>query len=79
MPKVYLTENDRARARLTAWVYGQLGLNNMTITALAEKMGISHQALSRKLRDRSFSFTDYAFFVKEFQPTEREQKEIIGN
>ena len=79
MPKVYLTENDRAKARLAEWVYGQIGLNKTTITALAGKMGISHQALSRKLREQSFSFTDYAFFVKEFQPSERKQKEIIGN
>lgn len=78
MPKVYLTEKDRLCARLAAWVYGQMKLHRISQRTLAPKMGISHQALSRKLNERSFDYTDFIFFVKEFQPTDRELKEIIG-
>lgn len=78
MPKVYLTEKDRLCARLSKWVYGEMRIRRLSQTAVAEKMGITHQALSRKLRNSSFSYSDFIFFVKEFQPTNKELLEIIG-
>jgi len=78
MPKVYLTEKDRLCARLAKWVYGEMKVRRITQTSLAKKMDISHQALSRKLREESFDYTDFAFFVKEFQPSDKELREIIG-
>ena len=78
MPKVYLTESDRICSRLARWVYGEMKVRRITQQSLSEKMGISHQALSQKLRKGSFNYTDFVFFVKEFQPTDRDLKEIIG-
>ena len=78
MPKVYLTEKDRLCARLSKWVYGEMKYRRLSQTAVANKMGISHQALSRKLKCASFSYSDFIFFVKEFQPSNKELLEIIG-
>lgn len=78
MPRVYLSEKDRLCARLARWVYGELKIRRISQTSLAEKMGISHQALSRKLLKASFDYSDFAFFVKEFQPSDKELREIIG-
>ena len=78
MPKVYLTEKDRLCGRLARWVYGEMKVRRITQRSIAEKMNISHQALSQKLRKESFDYTDFVFFVKEFQPTDKELREIIG-
>lgn len=79
MPKVYLTENDRISQRLARWIYGEMKVRRLTLVSIARKMNISHQALSKKLRSESFSYTDFVFFVKEFQPNDKELREIIGN
>lgn len=78
MPKVYLTEKDRICHRLACWIYGQMKVRRLTLASVAKKMDISHQALSRKLRAESFNYTDFVFFVKEFEPSDRELREIIG-
>lgn len=77
MPRVYLTDTDRLYARLTAWVYGQMKIRKLSQRSLAEKRGISHQALSKKLSRGRFDFEDFAFFVKEFHPSDKELREII--
>lgn len=78
MPKVYLTESDRSCARLARWVYGEMKVRRLTLTSIAKKMNISHQALSKKLRNESFDYKDFVFFVKEFQPDDKELQQIIG-
>ena len=77
MPKVYLTENDRVRQKLARWVYGEMKVRRITLTSLAKKRGISHQALSKKLRTASFDYLDFIFFVKEFGPDDKELRQII--
>ena len=78
MPKVYLTEKDRVCNRLSKWVYGELKSRQISQESIAKKMDISHQALSRKLRCASFNYTDFVFFIREFQPSDKELREIIG-
>jgi len=78
MPKVYLTEKDRLCQRLAKWVYGEMKSRRLTQQAVANQMGITHQALSQKLRNASFSYEDFVFFVKTFQPTDNELRQIIG-
>lgn len=78
MPKVYLTEKDRLCAKLSAYVYGQMRLHRVSLTALAKKRGISHQALSQKLLKASFVYEDFLFFIKEFPPSQKELLELVG-
>ena len=78
MAKVYLTDEERSCARLAKWVYGELRVRKLSQRAVANKMHISHQALSQKLRHKSFDFKDFVFFVKEFKPDEKELQQIIG-
>ena len=77
MPKVYLSEKDRLCARLAKWVYGEMKLRGMTQAQLAEKMLISQQALSEKLKRASFSYEDFVLFVKEFEPTANELAALV--
>ena len=78
MAKVYLTEKDRMCSRLSKWVYGEMRIRRISQRTLAEKMGISHQALSQKLKKHSFNYSDFLFFVKEFEPTQKELLELVG-
>lgn len=78
MPKVYLSEKDRLCARLARWVYGEMKVQRISQRKIAERMGISQPALCRKLRDASFDYADFVFFVKEFQPSNKDLLNIIG-
>ena len=78
MPRVYLSENQRLSARLSSWVYGELKIREMPQSKLAKEMDISQQALSQKLKSRSFSFTDFLTIVKVLQPDSRELNHLLG-
>ena len=78
MPRVYLTEMDRISARFAAWVYGQMKLRKISQRTLADKRGISHQALSQKLKKQRFEFEDFVFFVQEFKPDDKDLRDLSG-
>ena len=68
MPKVILTKEERASARLAEWVYGQMKMQRITQKEVAKRLGISQQAVYNKLRRRSFEFDDFICFVEIFRP-----------
>ena len=78
MPKVYLTDRERLCHKLASWIYGEMKVRRLTLASVASEMNISHQALSKKLRAESFNYADFVFFVKKFEPSDRELREIIG-
>lgn len=78
MPRVYLNESQKLCHRLADWIQGQKRLLKLTDTDLAKEHGISQSAMSRKLREESFSFDDYVFFVQRFRPDDDTLKYIIG-
>lgn len=68
MPKVFLSENAKMKSRLAGWIYGELKLRKMPQEVLAEELGISRQALGKKLRAQSFSYEDFITVVRVFEP-----------
>jgi transcriptional regulator with XRE-family HTH domain len=78
MPRVYLSEKDRLSARLSSWVYGEMKVKKIPQRELADAMGVSQQALSRKLKSRSFSFADFLAIVKVLEPDEKELNRLVG-
>lgn len=78
MPKVFLSEWDRACVRLSRWAYGEMRVRKISQETLADRRGISRQALGRKLKESSFDFKDFVFLVKEFEPDDKELRQIIG-
>lgn len=66
MPKVYVTKIDRQRDRLVAYVISELKVRGLRQQDLANYMGISQQALSQKIRRKSFHFEDYVQIVNYF-------------
>lgn len=78
MPKAYITKNQMLCEHLAAWVYGQMKVQHVTQRELAEKRGISQQAISAKLRNRAFDFEDFLVFVAIFQPESEELNRLVG-
>ena len=78
MPKVFLNEKERLCHRLASWVQGEKKLRKITDTDLAKEHGISQSAMSRKLREESFDYKDFVFFVQKFQPDNETLKYIVG-
>lgn len=78
MPKVYLSEQDRLCSKLSRYVYGEMRIRRITQKEMAEKMNITQQSLSRKLKEESFDFSDFLFFVKEFKPSQKELLDLVG-
>ena len=68
MPKVILTKEQRASARLAEWVYGQMKMQRITQKEVAKRLGISQQAVYNKLSRRSFEFEDLICFIEIFRP-----------
>ena len=77
MPKVYLSEEDRRGAKLASWVYGELKVRHMTQADLARQMGITHQAVSIKLKRHSFSYKDFLMLIAIFEPPMKEIEWLV--
>ena len=78
MPKTYITREAEQSARLSAWIYGQMKLKDIPQWKLAEERGITQSALNRKLKLNSYSFDDFAFFIRFFEGTVADMAWIAG-
>jgi len=78
MPRVYLSENERLSERLSAWVYGQMKVKKIPQRIMAEEMEISQPALAQKLKNRSFTYSDFLTFVRVLEPDDKELSRLLG-
>lgn len=78
MPRVYLSENDRLCAKLSSWIYGEMKCQGISQKKLAEELEITQQALSKKLRSHSFSFTDFLTIIRVLEPDEKDLARLLG-
>lgn len=78
MAKTYLTSEMRLRDNLASWIYGQIKTNGQSQLDVSKDMGLSQQGLCKKLRKQSFTFDDFVFFVKRFQPDVETLLQLTG-
>lgn len=78
MPRVYLSENERLTERLVAWVYGQMKVKKIPQRIMAEEMEISQPALAQKLKNRSFTYSDFLTFVRVLEPDTKDLERLLG-
>lgn len=78
MPRVYLSENERLSERLSAWVYGQMKVKKIPQRIMAEELEISQPAFAQKLKNRSFSYTDFLTFVRVLEPDTADIERLLG-
>ena len=77
MPKVYITKEQRLSARLAEWVYGQMKMQRITQKEIANRRGMSQQAIYNKLQRRSFDFEDFICFVDLFHPDDDQLRKLV--
>lgn len=78
MPKVYLTSEARLRDNFTGWLHSQIKMNGESQKSLARDMGLSPQGMCKKIRKQSFTFDDFVFLVKRYQPDADKILELTG-
>ena len=78
MPKVFLNENQRLNERFASWLYGEMKCQGISQMAMAEELEISQPALSKKIRNRSFTFSDFLTIVRVLQPDAKELDRLLG-
>jgi len=78
MPRVYLSENDRLSERLVSWLYGEMKAQGIPQRIMAEEMQISQPAFAKKLKNRSFTFTDFLTIVRVLKPDAKELDRLLG-
>ena len=78
MPRVYLSEQQRLNDRLARWLVGEMKLQGISQRQLAESRGVTQQALSKKIKSRSFDFEDVCCFIRVLKPEIDEVKRFMG-
>ncbi len=78
MPRVLLSEEERASHRFATWVQGEKKLQKVNDTDLASERGISQSAMSRKLRFESFDFKDFVCIARKLGADAETLKYILG-
>lgn len=78
MPKTYLTREMRLRDNFAAWIYGQIKTSGKSQRKVAGELGMTQQGMSKKLRKQSFTFDDFVFFLRQFQPDEDTLLKLTG-
>ena len=58
MPRVYITQRQKDGERIKRILRRRIAKHGMNISSVAEKMGITHQALSYKLNNASVTLLD---------------------
>lgn len=77
MPRAYITKEGRQRAKLSAWIYGQMKIRNIPQREIADRLHITQQGFNRRLREQRFSFEDLLVFVDIFKPDIKEVADLL--
>lgn len=78
MPKTYLTKQEKLNNDLSAWIYGQAKVRNVTQKQLADAIGIKQPSLNYKLRHGSFTFQDLTAVFGILEPSKDELTRLMG-
>lgn len=78
MPRVYLSEADRIKARVTKWLVGTMDEQEITQKTIAKEIGLSQQMFSYKLRNKKFDFCEFIQIIRFLEPEEDELLYLIG-
>lgn len=78
MPKSYITKQQKLNSELTSWIYGQISEKKIPQRVVAERMGMTQQALSYKLNAHSFHYEDLVVIFGIFKPDQKKLMELMG-
>lgn len=67
MPRVYLTKQDQFNRKLVSLIYGTMKVKGITQTMMADKLMISQQAFSKKLKTVQFTYPELVTIFNELE------------
>lgn len=70
MPKTYLTKQEKLNSAFASWVIGEMKTKKIRQDAAAEKLGITQQAFSYKIRNMAFKYEDLVILFEMLDPDE---------
>ena len=68
MAKTFITKQEKLNNDLAIWLIGEMKVKHIKQIEVASILGISQQALSNKIRSRSFRYEDLVALFDMFQP-----------
>ena len=78
MPKTYITQEQRQRARFSAWLYGAMKTSRITQAELAKRLGCSQQKVSKMLKYQKYTLEDLLVIFDVFRPDREELDTLLG-
>lgn len=72
MPRIRELKHQYMANDIGAWVKGQIMRKKLSQEYVADEMGITQQALSRKIRENSFKYIDLLLLFKALKVEDRE-------
>ena len=78
MPKVYLSESERMKARLSTWVTGAMRQKNISQSKLGAEIGVKQQNLSKKLANHTLDYGDFVGIIKVLKPDRETLDWLLG-
>lgn len=78
MPKIYLSEQEKLNDRLYTWIHGQIKSKGIRQTQIAERIGISQQVFSYRLKNRVLQVSDLLGIIALIEPDGEELSYHMG-
>lgn len=78
MPRVYLTKQEKLNNELSAWVYGQMKVRNISQCKMADVIGIKQPSLNYKLKHGCFTYQDLTAIFSELEPDAETLQRLMG-
>ena len=78
MPKTYISQEQRQRARFSAWLYGSMKTSGITQAELAKRLGCSQQKVSKMLKYQKYTLDDLLVIFDVFCPDRGELDTLLG-
>lgn len=77
MPRIAIKRKDYMVKDLSKWIVGQMFVNNISQRVLAEKLSITQQAFSKKLKEGKFTYKDFLTIIEFFKPDDQELLKLV--
>ena len=68
MPKTYITKQEKLNENFASWLIGQMKVKRIRQDAVAEKIGITQQAFSYKIKHMAFKYEDLVILFEMLDP-----------
>lgn len=77
MPKVSLNKIKYKKSDFVRWLAGEMKIKHIRQKEIASWLGVSQYAVSQKMRDCSFSFTDMLMIFQEMETDKETQIKLL--